>query len=116
MSSTLPKRLKDSLATRPDIQITHTRDGRQSLAPVDINTPIRTLVMILARDARKLVLICNFFSKGFVEQTIICSLTRIQTFVPILRLIIAVAVERIYFMIFSFRVIYIICGSSRSKR
>ena len=38
MSSALPKRLKDSLATRPEIQITHTRGGRQSLAPVDINT------------------------------------------------------------------------------
>ena len=36
MSSALPKRLKDSLATRPEIQITHTRVGRQSLAPVDI--------------------------------------------------------------------------------
>ena len=38
MSSALPKRLKDSLATRPEIQITHSRGGRQSLAPVDINT------------------------------------------------------------------------------
>ena len=38
MSSALPKPLKDSLATRPEIQITHTRGGRQSLAPVDINT------------------------------------------------------------------------------
>ena len=38
MSSALPKRLKDSFATQPEIQITHTRDGRQSLAPVDINT------------------------------------------------------------------------------
>ena len=33
----LTKRLKDSLATRPKIQITHTRGGRQSLAPFDIN-------------------------------------------------------------------------------
>ena len=38
MSSALPKPLKDSLATRPEIQINHTRGGRQSLAPVDINT------------------------------------------------------------------------------
>ena len=38
MSSALPKRLKDSLAIRPEIQITHTRGGRQSLALVDINT------------------------------------------------------------------------------
>ena len=38
MSSALPKRLKDSLATWSEIQITHTRGGRQSLAPVDINT------------------------------------------------------------------------------
>ena len=36
MSFALPKRLKDSLATRPEIQITHTRGGRQSLTPVDI--------------------------------------------------------------------------------
>ena len=35
MSSALPKPLKDSLATRPAIQITHTRGGRQSLSPVD---------------------------------------------------------------------------------
>ena len=49
MSSALTKRLKDSLATRPEIQITHTRGGRQSLAPVDINT-VTTPYFVLKKD------------------------------------------------------------------
>ena len=49
MSSALSKRSKDSLATRPGIQITHTRGGRESLAPVDINTQETTLRFCLSR-------------------------------------------------------------------
>ena len=49
-------RYRWKIATRPETQITHTRGGRQSLAPVDINTKQREqeTVSLLLLDGRSI--------------------------------------------------------------
>ena len=68
-------RYRWKIATRPETQITHTPGGRQSLAPVDINTKQRQRgVQAEAQSMASIGKVCRDWQPLMERRTIVCYL------------------------------------------